>query len=430
MPPFRDKPKSPKLPLGTSVSVSPVPATRTRRLTVLGFTLVILLAGAVWVNAESFLRWQYSRWSPDQLLSASLRKPEDRVLAHATVARLLEAGRAEDAQKVILSLAERDPSDVTSSLLAARALWRSGEPDRAGPYFDRILKAAPANAEVRYWAAEFLYFRGYAEAAEELLKEVIELDPKRGAAWLRLGEIALNDEHYAEALRQLDRAEKLAPSGEVARVRARALKNLGRVPEAEAAARAAVLREPTTTSYAELGELLQFIGGEEKLREAQTFFLRSLDQDPTAVDTMKLLGINYRMLGDHRAAIRILRRALRAAPAMSEGYLLLGQSYQSLGDVQRARRCLLIYDRLEPLETRVNAALYAANISRGSLPHQIRLVRAYLQAGRQDLARETLERVRRKHPEDPAIARLLREAEGPPTLHIEPLPADPEHDSL
>lgn len=391
--------------------------------------LGLLLAGALWVNGETLARWYYGRRSPEALLTAARQRPDDRLLTRTAAERLLEAGRPADARDVILPAAEQHPEDVVTGLLAARALWKSGEPDRAGAYFDRILQAAPANPEVRYWSAEFLFYRGYAEAAEELLQEVTQLEPDRGAAWLRLGEIALLDEHYAEAVELLDRAEKLAPNGEVARVRARALKSLGRLPEAEAAARSAVEREPTAESHQELGELLQFLGGEAKLREAQTHLERSLALNPGQAETMKQIGINHRLRGEHEKAVRLLRQALRTAPAMSEAYLLLGQSYQALGDAARSRRCLRIYSRLEPLETRVNTALYSANVSRASLPHQLRLARAYLDAGRQDLAREVLERAGRKHPDDPEIARLLRRAEGPPTLRIEALPPDPEHDT-
>jgi len=402
---------------------------RGRRLPLLLLVLVSLASVALFLYGESLQRWRYQRLPTDALLVGARTHPDDLLLSEAAGERLLNAGRPLEARDLLIPLAERAPQRVSLVILAGRAAWQAGDPEAAGRLLHRAVEQAPTNPEARYWTAEFLYSRGYAGEARTLLQEVVQLSPGHGQAWCRLGEIELNDEHYERALEQLDRAEKLQPSAESAGHRAAAFRALGRVPEARVAARAAYQRGRTADNAVLLGQILQLTPNAPSLQEAQELFREAVRLNPQSVEGYKLLAINQRSQGQYQEAVRTLRRMLRVAPAVSEGYLLLGQSYQALGNKPLADAVLRIYRAMEPRETRVSRAEYQANISKGAVLAQLALVRTYLEVGRQDLAREVLGRVRRKNPEHPEVAELLRQADGPPTLKIPPLPADPEGDA-
>lgn len=415
------RPDKPQTPAAGSAGSS-----RLRWLLIAG---VCLLLTAVVVNRESLQLWVYSRLPLETVADLARHRPDDVLLARAAGGALLSHNRASEGRALLAPALERHPEDVSLQVLTAQAEFQGGSPQRAGQLLHAVLEREPAHAEARYWMAEFLHHQGYEAESRELLLEVTRLEPSRGAAWQRLGELSLNAEHYAEALDQLDHAARLSPSADVSRSRAQALKALGRLPEAEQAARDAVAREPSREALDLLGEIVAAPGTPERLRAAYPFFRQAAELPPVTSDALNLLAVNLRAQGRHAEAVQVLRRMLRASPAMSQGYLLLGQSYQALGKKELAARVLRTYARLEPLETRVSRARYQSRVRHGSVESLLALARVYLEVGRQDLAGSTLERVLRRSPESAEARTLLAQAQGPPTLKIDPLPPDPAGDA-
>jgi tetratricopeptide (TPR) repeat protein len=413
--------------LNDSNTVSP----RVRKRRLLGLLGLLLLLGllAVVINADALQRWRYRDVSAGELLVAARTHPDDLLLAEIAGERLLEADRALEAKDLLLPVAERHSRSVELTLLAGRAAWKSGNEAQGGALLRQAVELAPTNAEARFWSAEFLRSRGYSHEALDLYGEVIRLNPQHGRAWCRVGEIELEDEHAEKALDALNRAEQFQPSADTAYHRAVALHALGRVPEAEQSARVAYQRRRTSETAALLGKMVQLAPGPKPMREAQGYFRQAVELNPQAIETLKLLAINQRSLGEHAAAVRTLRQMLRTAPAMADGYLLLAQSYQALGKRTQGDQVLHTYRMLEPLETAVSRAEYQSNIAKGSVPGQLGLARAYVKVGRQDLARNVLERILRKSPGHPEATALLRKAQAPPSLQIPPLPVDPEGDA-
>lgn len=404
------------------------PPRTARRLWLLLVLLLVLGGIAGLLNADSLLRWRYSRVPTEDLAARARTHPDDLSLLEITGARLLDAERALEAKDLLLPATERHPERLKLAILAGRAAWKSGDAPKGGELLHHAMELVPTDPDARFWMAEYLRERGYVHEAQELFQEVTRLAPHYAAAWCRWGEIELEDEHYEIALEKLDRAEKLQPTADSAYHRAVVLQSLGRLPEAEAAARAAYTRKRTADTATRLGQIVQLTPGADRGKEAQAYFREALQLKPDALETLKLLALNQRAQGEHGPAVKTLRQLLRVAPAMAEGYLLLGQSYQALGKQSLSRQVLTTYRALEPLSIRVSHAEYQANIGKGSLPTQRALARTYLDTGRQDMARTVLTRILRKAPEDAATQALLRQAQGPPTLKITPLPLDPEGD--
>jgi tetratricopeptide (TPR) repeat protein len=402
---------------------------RFKRLAVLLLLLLALGLVAGVLNAETLARWRYGHEPTDTLVAQARTHSDDLLLVELTGERLLAEERGQEAGDLLLPAAERHPDRVRLAVLAGRAAWKLGDEARAGALLHRAVELAPTDPQARFWMGEFLRGRGYSHEALDLYREVVRLNPQFGLAWCRIGEVEREDEHNEEALAALNRAEQLDPTSDTAYHRAAALQALGRLPEAEQSARLAYQRRRTVETASLLGKIIQLTPGADRLREAQGYLREAAQLDPKAAETLKLLAINQRTLGEHAAAVKTLRRMLRVAPAMTEGYLLLSQSYQALGKHAESRQVLQTFRKLETLETRVARAEYQSNIRKGSPESQKALARTYMEVGRQDMAREVLERLLRKRPEDGEAAALLRQAQGPPTLKIAPLPADPEGDA-
>jgi tetratricopeptide (TPR) repeat protein len=401
------------------------------RRVALALILLVLIPVALWLNADTLSRWYYNEQPLPSLVDQARRDHGNLTLVETAGERLLETGKPVEAVELVLPVLDTHPERVRLLIVAGRAVWQAGDPVRGGVLLRSALQHSPVDPDANYWMAELLYSRGYTYNAESLLKEVVRLEPGRGLAWCRLGEIALQDEHYAEALQLETRAEKAGGLGGSTRpylLRAAALKAVGRIPEAEAAAKEAVKRQATPETLTLLGEITLLSPGPERLRAAQGLFERAAEQSTAPADILKLLAINHRTLGELPQAVRVLRRMIRAEPTRPEGYLLLGQTYGALGRKALAERCLTIYHRLEPQETLISRARYRVNNAQGSADAQLALAEAYLKVGRPENARDTLERLQVKEPQNPKVAELLRKCEYLPPYHLEPLPADPEGD--
>lgn len=395
-------------------------------LLVVGLALLVAWCG---LNANALRRWRYARMTTGQLLSAAQREPEKLDLVDVAGTRLLQDGRAAEANDLLVPIATKHPEDAELDLLAGRAAWRTGHPQQAGQLLYAALQADPASADACYWSALFIAERGNKTKAEALLMQALRLDPQRGAAWSALGEIAYNRPDYPTALERFNHAEQLTPTEAVALLRAKTLKAMGRYNEAEAAARQAVARGSLAQDYTILGEVVQLSPDPARLHEAQGYLREAIKRDPHNLDALNLLGVNYRRAGDYKQAIKVLRRMLRQQPALTEGYLLLSQSYRATGQATLAAQCFRIYAHLEPLQAKVKAAQDRAAARNWSLTTQLQYARALLQLGRRDLAAEVIQRAWIKDPDNLEAQAMAHLLQGPSLVSIPALPADPAGDS-
>lgn len=398
---------------------SPIETTQRRELGAPKLrVLLVLLALAVWLQADSLRRWRYERATTSELLALAHGQLQDVLLLKVTGTRLLSEGRSGEAYNLLMPAAQAHTDDAELTLLAGRAAWGQGEMLQASTLLHAALQESPDSADAHYWAAQFLYSRGRRDLAESLLWDVTRLDPRRGDAFASLGEFALNSDNLPVALELLDRAEKLTPTGATARLRATILKASGRLEEAEAAARTAVAREGSVANYTLLGEIIQSsptegARGEARLREAQENLRRAITLDSNAAEPLKLLAINYRTLGEHANAIRALRRMLRLVPSMTEGYLMLSQSYAATGQNRLSEQSLRIFRHLQPWQEAADAAGHRVLREQGAISALLQYARALLALGRNDVARGVLARAPAKDPQNGPVAALQQQAEEP-----------------
>ncbi len=176
-------------------------------------------------------------------------------------------------------------SDDESEIVSAEDLIREGDrlrdqgsPDRAIWKFLRALRMEPERIEAKERIG-FLHLHREPERTITILGEVAENHPERPVA------------HTGIALASM---------------------RVGRVEEAEAAARRATEADPEfALGWATLGTVLDH---QRRHAEAQQALLRALELQPGDLSVLNNLGISYLRTGEGPRAEDMFREALRSAP--------------------------------------------------------------------------------------------------------------------
>ena len=147
-------------------------------------------------------------------------------------------GRLSEALTVLEELARSAP-DTRTLLTIGRILEEMGDYDKAAPMFRAVLAENPNHAAARFSLGFVLYKRGVDR-------------------WERGDRAKPTRELFEEAITELQRSTELRPDHGTAHLaKAMALRYLGRLPEAEAACREAVLVSPQIANcHLTLGEIL------------------------------------------------------------------------------------------------------------------------------------------------------------------------------
>jgi len=204
---------------------------------------------------------------------------------------------------------------------------------------------------------------------------------------------------------------------------------LGLPGEAESPAREAVRRGRNPATLRTLSEILFQQGGTDRTAEAEELLRAALAHSPEDPVTLQALAVQLRSRDEHREAVRLLRRLLRARPFTVEAYPLLIHSYRSLGNVTTAADVERIYRVLLPRDSRLARARFLASVTEGSPASLTHLARAYLDAGTPDQARLLLARPPLAGIATPELVQLRRRAEQASPYQAPALPADPEGDA-
>jgi Flp pilus assembly protein TadD len=146
------------------------------------------------------------------------------------------------------------------------------------------------------------------------------------------------------------RAAALAPDHfEMEMGRALLLRARGRFLEALTVTQALIERNPAEpTAYKEIGLNKLYLG---LTRDAVDWFRRAdliAPRDPERWTWLQGLGRALMQLGDHTAAVIVLRQALDNNPAHARGKAMLAAAQALAGDMEGAHRQLAEYRALEP----------------------------------------------------------------------------------
>jgi tetratricopeptide (TPR) repeat protein len=185
---------------------------------------------------------------------------------------------------------------------------------------------------------------GDLDAAEAVLREVIDLAPGFAKPYEDLGTVLLQQGRAEEALSLLDRATRLDPSLEAAHFqRGRALAQLGRGQEADAAYEACFRLAPERGLMARASEHYQA----GRLQEAERLCRQVLQRAPRNVDALRMLGLVAAGAGDLDEAAHLLRQAVDCAPDHSPALFELGRI---LKEQERHEEAIAVYRQLVRLQ--------------------------------------------------------------------------------
>ena len=229
------------------------------------------------------------------------------------IQRLLEAGRAADAESAVRRKLAEKPASAEWRTLLARVLVATGRKPEAIAELGIAVENAPGIREVRLMLARLANELGQSNLAARHARVLTERDARDSEAWSALGMAAFGLRNRREAARALRRAVELAPAYAAARYNlAAVLADEERSEEAleEAAAALKAGAKPRSISLVQVRALVQL----DRLDEAERQLLGLLQADAGDVEAHVLL-LQVRQLRGHEEPLAALRAAARAPAA-------------------------------------------------------------------------------------------------------------------
>jgi protein O-GlcNAc transferase len=213
--------------------------------------------------------------------------------------------------------------------------------------------------------------------AEEIYRQILEVDPGNTDAWHLLGVAEHHAGRHQAALEHIRRAIALDAGQAIFH------SNLGLVhaalnQPAEALAcyrEAARLQPGYANPHNNRGALLHSQG---RLAEAETCFREALRLRPDYAEAHNNLGSVVKGLGRLAEAVACYREALRLRPNYAEGYSNLGAALAALGQAQDAVACYQEALRRRPDYVEAHSNLGAALHAQGRVPEAVACCREAL----------------------------------------------------
>jgi tetratricopeptide (TPR) repeat protein len=375
------------------------------------------------------------------LAACAARQQADLKTAQADLA----AGRTEQAQREFEELLARDPRELAAIRGRIEAARKRGALGALLHESEDKAQARPGDALAWYTLGLAAFAAGDEKQAVSALRKAAELKPGEADIQYRLGIALLDGEKFAEAREPLSRAVQLAPR--VARYRPPLAVCLGRLGDRKAALEALrdfpklgpareeaalavkaarsltdLFRDLPPPSRTELEQALAYL-----VRDAPGLAVPQLEtllaRLPDLAPAHALLGLAAARLDETGRAVTELRRAAELAPDLPQPHAWLAELYatKEKPDLAAAEYALAL--ERNPLDTDSMRRLGMLRLERG-LPGaletlqeaaslqpdddslQLLLARAEIAAGAAEPAKERLERLSERRPEDAEI--LLR----------------------
>lgn len=227
---------------------------------------------------------------------------------------------------------------IEADLLAARG--KAGEAEQV---HKRAMVESDDAEGARLRMAEFYALAGNRPQALATLQEAVKASPQRGEAWLRLGELLIDMESYAEATAALTQGRGLATSASMQRafdIKVASVNFAKGDIQAGNAMLQALAENPGGDRDANLRRIWLHelrSRGEDVLREHADLALKLVDQ-LKGIETER--GLEWRVWqaemlllsrpsqADRDRAIDLLRTVLDADPSWQRATLLLGKAYE------------------------------------------------------------------------------------------------------
>ncbi len=179
---------------------------------------------------------------------------------------------------------------------------------------------------------------GHLQAAEQIYRQILAVEPNQPDAWHLLGVIASQVGKYDVAVQCIERAISLKGSDPAFHNNlGNALKGQGKQDEAAACYRRALALKPDfAEAFNNLGTALQ---GQGKIDEAIACYRQALQLGTNQAEIHNNLGGAFKVKGKLDEAVACCRRALELKPEYAEAHNNLGNAFALQGKLAEAVAC-------------------------------------------------------------------------------------------
>ncbi len=261
---------------------------------------------------------------------------------------LAAAGRWTEAERAVRRHLVTEASADAHALLGF-ILFKQKKPKESMAEYVAAAKLRDLTAsELKTFALDCAELRMFADA-EKWMTRVVELDPLDAKAWEARGHLRFEEQHYADAIQDFERALELAPRTVSAQTGiGLSLELLSRLDEAAAAYRKALSWQAPGApgDPAPLHALGRVLLKQNQAAEARPYLERAVQAGSGNAQAHEELAKAYSSLGQLPEARRELEAAVRLAPKAARLHFALGQLYRKLGLLDRARTELALYESL------------------------------------------------------------------------------------
>ena len=288
---------------------------------------------------------------------------QDAAGALARLRALVDSYPAFGPARALLRTEERRVAPGATAPLSGRAFEAPFVPP-ADPLLDAIV-ADSRHSDLLLKHAGIATRAGDAAWREFLVRRALTYNPQDLNVLMEAAAMLQATGRAAEALPYLTQHEALAPGDHHTLVEeGRVLSDLGRLQEAEAVLRRAVVVRDAAAEY-NLGAVLDEQG---RWEEARPHYARALAIDPFHARAMNNLAVGLDRHGDSPAAVALFERAIDIAPSSAEFYVNYGSALIQLRRFDDAARVLATAVALDPRAPNAHNNLGIALASLGDLP--------------------------------------------------------------
>ena len=220
----------------------------------------------------------------------------------------------------------------------AAFLW-SGYPEQALPYLEQVLRQTPRNARVLVLVGQIHLQAGRVDAAEKFFRSAIETNEVYAEAWSGLADVWESRNDLAQAIATYQKALALKPDLLYTLLNAgHCADKLNQQKKAEEWYREALQLNPQSPEAANgLGLALAKQG---QAGQARQYFEQSITLRHDYPEAINNLGVLYLQEGKVNDAIAAFEYGMREAPDADILYLNLGRTYTRLGKIDKARQVM------------------------------------------------------------------------------------------
>jgi len=261
---------------------------------------------------------------------------------------LLDAGKIPEAESILRKELGAKPSDADAHFLLGYALFREQKATESLAAFTAGAKfRRPRADELKIVAADYVMLGDYSDA-DKWFSQVVSETANDADAWYLLGRTKYNENEYAAAIADFERALALHPRYvEAENNIGLAWKELNDRDKARAAFQAAIDWQGSTPADAQpflnLGTLL---GEEGKFDNALTLLRKAQSLAPENPSVHEESGKLYLAMNKLGEAQSEFEQAVALAPDRSALHYKLGQVLRKEGQTARAQQEFAICERL------------------------------------------------------------------------------------